>query len=216
VRSIIQEGGSVAEAVAQALEHLGRSKEEVEIEVLEGPKKGWLGLFGYRPVRVRVTERDPEEIKITVIKEITRELLKLLCIQGAIEVHAQNGIFYVSVLPAKDTGLLIGRHGQTIDALEHVLGRIVRTRVHHMTRLALDVAGYRERQMEKVRRETLQAARRVLAIDNRVVTEPLTTDGLKVALGVIAKFDNLNYTIIGQGLYRNLVLSPKRSALPKG
>lgn len=216
MRSIIQEGESVAEAVAQALKRLGRSKDEVEIEVLEVPKKGWLGVFGFRPVRVRATERDPEEIKIAVIEEVTSELLKLLRIQGAIEVHTQNGVFYVSVLPDKDTGLLIGKHGQTIDALEHVLGRMVRTRVQNMTRIALDVAGYRERRMEKVRRDTLQAARRVLAIDNKVVTEPLTADGLKVALEVIAKFENLNATIIGQGLYKNLMLSPKRADSPKG
>jgi len=215
VKSIIQEEASVAEAVAQALKRLDRRKEEVEIEVLEAPKKGWLGVLGFHPVRIRVTERDPEEIRSAVIKEVTTELLRLLRIQAAIEVHPQNGVFYVSVLPDKDTGLIIGKHGQTIDALEHILGKMVRTRVQNMTRIALDVAGYRERQLEKVRRDTLQAVRRALAIDSKVVTEPLTVDGLKVALGVIAKFENLHYTIIGQGLYKNVMLLPKRAALPK-
>ena len=215
MRSIIQKGESVAEAVAQALTRLARSKEEVHIEVLDSKKRGWLGLFGVRPVRIRVTERNPEEIKIAVIEEVTRTLLELLRTQTTIKVNAKNGTFHVSVYPDQDTGLIIGKHGQTIDALEHILGKMVRTRLQDMTRISLDVADYRERQLDKVRRDTLQAVRKALSSNDKVVTDPLTTEGLKAALGAIAKSDKISYAIIGQGLYKNIILSPKRGNASK-
>ena len=211
MKSIIQEGESVAEAVAQALNRLARSKEEVNIEVLDSPKRGWLGFFGMRPVRVRVTERNPEEIKAAVIEEVARELLRLLQTEATVETDTKNGVFHVSVYPKKDTGLIIGKQGQTIDALEHVLGKMVRTRLKDMTRITLDVADYRDRQMDKVRRDALQAVRKSLSSNDKVVTDPLTTEGLKAALSVIAKSEKVSYSLVGQGFYKNIILSPKRS-----
>ncbi|MFH1009144.1 MAG: Jag N-terminal domain-containing protein, partial [Candidatus Latescibacterota bacterium] len=215
VRSIIQEGESVAEAVAQALDQLARSEEEVTIEVLDRPKKGWLGFFGTHPVRIKATERNPEEIKIALIEKLTKELLQLLQTEATVQARTKNGVFHVSVHPEKDTGLIIGKHGQTIDALEHVLGKMVRTRLQDMTRITLDVADYRDRQLDKVRRDTLQAVRKALSSNDKVVTEALTTDGLKAALSVIAKSDKISYTLIGQGLYKNIILSARREAPPK-
>ena len=215
MKSIIQEGKSVAEAVSKALNRLARSKEEVNIEVLDSPKRGWLGFFGMRPVRIRVTERNPEEIKAAAIEEVARELLRLLHTPATIEARTKNGVFHVSVYQEKDTGLIIGKQGQTIDALEHILGKMVRTRLKDMTRITLDVADYRNRQLDKVRRDALQAVRKALSSNDKVITDPLTTEGLKAALSVITKSEKVSYSLVGRGFYKNIILSPKRGNAAK-
>jgi len=211
-RSILQEGRTIDEAIEQALHQLGKSREEVHIDVLKAPKRGIWGFMGTHPAIVRVTEKKVEQTKEEAIRSTLSYLFNLLDIEAQVDIRAQNGNFHIHIDPAQHAGLVIGKHGQTINAIEHLLWKMARVKLDHRGRVLVDVAGYRERQAEKVRHTVMQSIRRALSTGEKVVIEPLTPENTRMALSLISKSRDLNYTMIGQGLYRNIVLIPKKAS----
>jgi hypothetical protein len=60
----------------------------------------------------------------------------------------------------------------------------------------------------------MQCIRRALSTGEKVVVEPLTPENTRMAINLVSRSPNLNYTVIGQGLYRNIMLIPKRGSVP--
>lgn len=214
-RSILQQGRTMEEAIEQALHQLGKRREEVHIEVLKEPKRGMWGLIGAHPARVRVTEKKVDQPKEEAVRRSVSYLFDLLGIEAKVHVNAQNGNLHIQIDPGQHAGLVIGKHGQTLHAIEHLLWKMARAKLNHRGRVFVDVAGYRERQTEKVRHSIMQSIRRALSTGEKVVIEPLTLENTRMALNLLSKSHDLNYTVIGQGLYRNIILIPKKESTPE-
>jgi len=141
VESIVQEGHSVERAVELALERLNRGRGEVEVEILDYPKRSFWGLFS-RPARVRVTVLNEQE----ALRKVVSELFGFMGIDVDVSVYSQNGGLRISVEPKQDVGLAIGKGGRTLEAIEHLVQKIAKSRFNCQKRLHLDIAGYRKRQ----------------------------------------------------------------------
>src|SRR5579884_3733240 len=154
MRSVEAEGGTIDEAIANALSMLRAAREQVEIEILANATRGVLG-FGGKPARVRATVREslgspvsrgPREMRA---QEILAEILRHMGADCTVERRPDHepGIVALAV-HGSDSGLVIGRHGQTLDALEYLLNRIVARGEDGAPRVVIDVERYRERRCE--------------------------------------------------------------------
>ncbi len=134
-------------AVEQALAQLSCTRAEVDVEVLQVHSSGLLGLFGRRPARVRVKLHD----RGVIARQITRQLLKLSGFEAEIMLVSSSAQIELDLI-AQDPSRLIGRHGQTLDALQSLIGTMTDRLTTDRTPVLLDVDGYRGRRLDFLHR----------------------------------------------------------------
>ncbi len=164
LESVEASGSTVEEAIEAALKALGASREEVEIEILSRGKQGFLGIGG-QPVRVRATRkqaaaerprapRKPKEYETlreegAVAVEFLRGLLPLMGFDATVEAAVVSGEVRVDVV-GEDVGLLIGKGGQNLEALQTLTVAAVERRLQRRPWVVVDVDGYRRRRRERL------------------------------------------------------------------
>ena len=156
---------TVDEAVKLALEELKAEKEQVEVEVLEYPSRGILGIIGTKLARVKVVkkEKDPLEIKEKIFekkdiriveytfeketaKKFLREVLTAMDIKAEIRLRDTKDGLYIS-LSGPRMGTIIGRRGQTLDSLQYLTSLVVnkdKDRENYV-KVILDTEDYRRK-----------------------------------------------------------------------
>ncbi len=107
-----------------------------------------------------------------------------------------------------DLGLLIGRHGQTIDAIQHLAHRILFQGAEHRKRLVVDAAGYRERRAVSLRASADQAAEAALRSGRSVSLEPMSAQERKVVHEHLKSRPGVETYSEGQEPARHLVVAP--------
>jgi spoIIIJ-associated protein len=186
-------GETVGEAKWSALRELERArpgldKAAVKFQVVSEGERGLLGV-GYSPARVIASvdagtavapapAADESELAATV-----RELLERIA--RGIGVHAQLAIeeddeTLTASFAGRDLGLLIGKHGQTIDALQYLANAIVFRGQDDRKAIVVDAAGYRERRKASLDALAVRSAERAVATGERVELEPMTAVERKV------------------------------------
>jgi len=141
VEAVEKVGRTVEEAVASALADLGVSEESVVVEVLEEPSKGFFGFFGGRPARVRVSIRETPSARA---RELLQKIFKVMNLSVDIEIKERNNNLMIN-LSGNGLGILIGRRGETLNALQYLLNLCVNKNQVQKSKIVLDVEGYRRR-----------------------------------------------------------------------
>lgn len=167
MREVERSAGSVEEAIEAALEELGVSEQEAQVEIVQDSQKGLLGLGSQEAiVRVRVRDEDIGGVALEEQAEVAEEfllgLLDRMDLDADVDHNVVDGVMYVDILAGQDAegmGLLIGRHGQTLDALQEVVRCAVQRRTESRCRVMVDVEDYRKRR----RSQLIQRARSVAA-----------------------------------------------------
>ncbi|TET19781.1 MAG: KH domain-containing protein [Candidatus Cloacimonadota bacterium] len=117
----IETGKTVDEAVDKAIKNLACSRADVEVEIIDKGKKGFLGIFS-SPVTVRVSLQGG----LSKVKTIIQDILVLMDIDGQVFEAKEGKINILRIYTAGYDGLLIGRGGKTLNALQHVVSRMAR------------------------------------------------------------------------------------------
>src|SRR5918997_1397758 len=116
--------------------------------------------------------------RVDVVEELVVRVAEALGLEAEVEVVEEEGHIR-AVLHGDDLGLFIGRHGQTIDAVQHLAFKIANRDAgrDQAVRVTVDAAGYRERREEMLHRQADQAASRAtrsgrpVALDAMSATE---------------------------------------------
>jgi spoIIIJ-associated protein len=180
-------GETVSEAKWKALRELERlepsvDKAAVRFQVLEEGNRGLLGV-GYSPARVVATAeagetRDAEHVDESELAAHLRALLTHITV--AIGLHCRIEIEETAesisaVCSGGDLGLLIGRHGQTIDAVQTIAGSILRQDENARKQVVVDAAGYRDRRRRTIEALAVHSAEEALRSGDRVALEPMSS-----------------------------------------
>jgi spoIIIJ-associated protein len=169
MREVERSAASVEEAIEAALEELGVSEQEAQVEIVQDSQKGVLG-FGSQEaiVRVRVLEEDIGGVALEEQAEVAEEfllgLLDRMDVDADVDHNVVDGVMYVDILAGQDAqgmGLLIGRHGQTLDALQEVVRCAVQRRTESRCRVMVDVEDYRKRRRSQLIQRAKSVAARV-------------------------------------------------------
>jgi len=161
---------TVEAAVAEALASLGTTEENVKIQILDPGSKGGLFGIGSKPATVAVTRKlEPADAAKDFLKEVT--LAMNLSVK--IETKARDRQVYIN-LSGDNMGLLIGKRGHTLDALQYLTNLAVNQHSESSVSVILDTENYRKR-----RRETLEAlaysiSRKVKSTRKSVTLEPMS------------------------------------------
>ncbi|HET7647015.1 MAG TPA: RNA-binding cell elongation regulator Jag/EloR [Gaiellaceae bacterium] len=190
--SVEATGETVGEAKWKALRDLERlapgvDTSSVRFQVVSEGERGLLGV-GYAPARVVASADAPGEEPepgprpgetelATHVRELVETVVGAIGTHTRVEVHESGEELAVTCLGG-DVGLLIGKHGQTIDALQHVVNAAVH-RLGAAKSVTVDAAGYRERRRATLEGIALRAAGRAER-GERVALEPMTPVERKV------------------------------------
>jgi spoIIIJ-associated protein len=213
MRSVESEGGSIDEAIENALTALRVDRSQVEIEILDNAVSG---ILGRKKARVRATVRAADVPRETGgrgerAKKLLEQILGHLADDSRVDVEEAPDGNVVLTVTTEDDGAVIGRRGQTLDALEHVVNRIVlRDERAAAGRITVDVAGYRGR-----REESLQELARRLAAKARdtgqiVTLNPLSPRDRRIVHLSLESDPDVTTRSEGEGVFRRLLIVPER------
>jgi spoIIIJ-associated protein len=191
--SVEATGETVGEAKWAALRELerltpGLDKSTVRFQVVSEGERGLLGV-GYSPARVlatvetdgvRVADRDqPLESELAeLVRELVTRITAGMGISCRIDVEEREDAI-VATCSGRDLGLLIGRHGQTIDAVQYLVNAVLIRRMPG-TPAVVDAAGYRARREASLSALAHRAADDALRRGERVALEPMTAVERKI------------------------------------
>ncbi len=195
---------SVEEAVEAALHELGVSEQEARIDVLQEPRSGVLGIGSHEAVvRVRVVapEIDPEDLEeqADTAADFLEELMGHMGIDAVAEPNLHRDHMYVDIVgeDEDDMALLIGRHGQTLDAIQELTRMVVGRRLDERVRVIVDVEDYRKRREERLEDKAREVAARVLSTGTEEALEPMNPFERKIVHDAVSEIDGVESSSIG-------------------
>ena len=162
------EENTTEEALESALKELGVSREQVSVKVLHEPTKGILGL-GAKLARIRVTLK--EDVSSTP-EVVLHEILSHMGLDAQIESRIVNGSVHLTV-SSDNPGILIGKHGQTLNAVEYLLNCILNRSSLVKKKVFVDAEGYRERREQMLADLAYRAAAKVKQTHQEIVLDPM-------------------------------------------
>lgn len=206
MRSIEAVGRTVEEAIQKGLAELGLNSDEAELEILAGPSSGFLGLIGSRQARVRLSEKKTPE---RFLPEFLQTVIAHFGLQGQIDIAATEDKITVSV-SGSNMGLLIGKRGQTLDALQYLLNVVYhRHFAGHGARVVLDVGDYREKREQTLRELADRLAKRAIRYHKEVVLEPMNPQERRIIHSALQDHPAVFTYSQGEEPFRKVVIAPK-------
>jgi spoIIIJ-associated protein len=218
-RSVEASGNTIEEATEKALAQLGASREEVEIQILSQGGRRLLGL-GTQEARVRVTLRPPkpdEEVTL-VANEVLERLLAGMGIEAQVHLRptdlSEGPNPIVLDITGENLGILIGRRGETLLALQYITRLIVNLRLHQWAEIIVDVEGYKKRRESSLTQLALRMADRATLLGQAVSLEPMPAHERRIIHLALRDHEKVTTESVGEGDLRKVVIFPRERTAP--
>ena len=200
---IIVTGSSEEEAIEEALDQLGLDEDAIEY-VVEAESEDDL-LPGAKPeIRVRAWIR-PEYIAEQA-EDVTAEMLELMGADFEIGTEIDGGMIRVEVGDCEMSSILIGREGQTLDAIQYILNRIILPPGTQAPLVIIDVEGYRKRQYGDLENLVTRAVKRARETGNEIELDPMPAVDRKYLHHYLTRFEGVKTFSRGDEPERYLVI----------
>jgi len=198
------EDKTTEEALERALKELSVSREQVGVKVIHEATKGLLGL-GAKLAKIRVTLK--EDVSSTP-EVVLREILSCMGIEAKVEAQIIDGSVHLTV-NANSPGLLIGKHGQTLDAVEYLLNCILNRSALVKKKVFIDAEGYRERREKMLIDLTYRVATKVKQTSQEIVLDLMPPRDRRVIHVALQSDEHVRTYSRGEGIMRRIVIASR-------
>ena len=221
---IVMTAPTVDEAIELGLKELDADRDEAEVEILSRGKTGFLGI-GSEAARVRVIRisvgRDAAGVPTTAEGDTTAAGVATAAVGRILEAAGVNVTRTLRAandpesggpiidLAGEDSGLLIGRRGQTLQALQFLVNLIVRKQFEGV-RVVLDVENYRQRRELQLREMATTIAKRVAETNRSITLEPMPPADRRIIHTSLTDHPGVSTESTGEGEGRKVTIMPKR------
>lgn len=229
-RQIEQEGKTVEEAIKLGLEALGLSEAEVTVEIIEKEKSGFLGI-GSKLAKVKLTafeEQDDVEEEITTTPVVTtektventdaeknaKEFLSQIFEKMNLEVAIDATVLEKEIrinLSGDEMGAVIGRRGETLDALQYLTTLAVNKSSDDYYKISLDTENYRSEREKTLQALALRLAEKAKRNRRNVSLEPMNAYERKIIHSALQEDDMIHTYSVGEEPNRKIIISPKNA-----
>ena len=209
------EGKTTDDAIETACRELNLTREEMEIEIVEPGSAGIFGLVGGRKAKIRAKiakeEPEPEPIEdgLSLAKEALETILGLIPIETTVSVKQEDGRISLNIEGDK-SGLLIGRKGKTLDALQFIVNKIVNKALDRKVRIVVDSENYRQRRQDSLIQMALRMADKAKRIKRPVTTNPLNPHDRRIIHLALQDDAQLDTKSRGDGILKKVIIVPRR------
>jgi len=203
LKSIEISGKTEDEAIEAALEQLGLTRDDVSVEILEQAKSGFLGLKS-TPALVKVIYEESEN-RTDKVKSFITGLLQRMDVQADMEITDSEDSIKV-VLTGKEPGALIGRRGETLDAIQHLTNYVVNRGSAGRVRINLDAENYRQRRNETLESLASRTAGKVLKYRRNMTLEPMNAYERHIIHSALQEHESVSTYSVGSEPNRRVVV----------
>jgi spoIIIJ-associated protein len=208
------EGKTTEEAIDNAHRQLNLSENEMEIEILEPGSAGIFGLVGGRKAKVKVTitKEEPkpavENNGLEIAKEALENILSLIPMEG-VTLSAQNTDGTIALdIEGDKSGLLIGRKGRTLDALQFIVNKIVNKTLQKRVQVVVDSENYRQRRKEFLIQMALKMGDKAKKTRKPASTNLLNPHERRIVHMALRDDARLETRSRGEGLLKKVFIMP--------
>ncbi|HEX2260730.1 MAG TPA: RNA-binding cell elongation regulator Jag/EloR [Candidatus Binatia bacterium] len=227
------EGDTIDKAIDNALRLLGVERDKITVDILSEGKKGILG-FGSQKARIlatlrksaidlRASESEPAPVKEQPLvaaeaaamgqkaKEVLAEILNLMGISAEVELRVGEKTDETVVeIRAENSGLLIGRKGQTLEALQYLVSRIAGERGGmEGPHIVVDIENYRQRRRKALEDMALRLGEKAKRQRKTVTVDALSAADRRIIHAALQDDPWVTTKSLGQGSYRRLLIIPE-------
>jgi spoIIIJ-associated protein len=149
------------------------------------------------------------EIGVALAKETLENILALIPVEASVSAEQVDGNIALTIEGEK-SGLLIGRKGKTLDALQFIVNRIVNKTLDKRIRVVVDSENYRQRRRDSLTQMALRMGDKAKRIGKPVITNPLNPRERRIIHLALKEDGRLNTKSKGEGLLKKVVIFPKR------
>ncbi len=200
------EGKSVEEAIELACKELKVLKNELDVLIVQESSRGFFGI-GSKNAIVKVSGNDNYNIRL--ITEFLSNILNFYDQKADIKVEVINSMTLYSVKIKSENPLssIIGKHGRTMEAIEHLLSVYInRLNDHHVTTF-IDVNDYKLRREDFVRRSVNEAIQKIKKGESRKIElEPMNSHERKIAHEILSHQENIRSYSVEDEPYRHIII----------
>ncbi|MBB3110916.1 spoIIIJ-associated protein [Paenibacillus phyllosphaerae] len=188
MKKIVASGKTIADAVRKGLTELQTTEDRVTVTVMEAPTKGLFGLIGAKPARVELTmlpDPEPEQVErpadpIEKTEQFIIEVGQAMGLTLSVSKSVSRDGTTLSISGSGDLGLMIGRRGQTLDAMQYLANIVANRYSNSHLRIVLDAEDFRERRRKTLEDLSERLAGRVIRTKKEVVLEPMPAQERKI------------------------------------
>ena len=206
-REVIVFGKTVEDAIKNGLRELGVEAEQTTYEVLENAKKGFLG-FGETPAKVKVICEVNAEMKAV---DFVTTLVKNLGLDAKVTTENTNDKDTRIVISGESAGMLIGHHGETLDALQY-LANLSANRGDddkNYSKVTVDIENYRAKREETLRTLARRLASRVRKSGRNITLEPMNPYERRIVHSEVQNIEGVSTYSVGSDDNRKIVICPE-------
>lgn len=193
------------EAIALALEELGAERDDVEIEVVDEGSKGFLGI-GSKDAVVKVTLKAPDSVKRA--EDFLGKIFSLTGENVDINSELEDDCLKIE-LSGPDMGIVIGKRGETLDALQHLTSLAVNRGDNAFVKISLDAENYREKRNAALESLAHKLAAKVKRTRRSTTLEPMNAYERRIIHASLQDDDEVTTYSVGQGINRKVVIALK-------
>ena len=216
VRTIEATGKTTEDAILAAVSQLGVSRDDVTVEELQKPKSGFFGI-GSVEAKVRVTYTlKPAERAVAFLKGV----LDRMGVEANVEATtAEDGSIALNI-SGENMGVVIGRRGDTLDALQYITSIAVNRDEAEHIKVTLDTENYRKKREESLENLANKVAARVLKYKRNVTLEPMSSYERRVIHATLQNVRGITTYSTGSDPNRRVVVALQgagtRTGAPRG
>ncbi len=232
IKSLETTGRTEDEAIAAALKELGLERDDVSVTVVERAKSGFLGI-GASPAVVRVEYEAPDETEIEAapvvetkapekaamtadngefaeIRAFLDGLLKRMGVEADIEITRRDGKSIVVNLSGSNMGAVIGRRGETLDAIQHLTNYVINRGSDKHMHICVDAESYRAKREESLVRLAEKMAAKVIKYKRSMALEPMNSYERHIIHAALQDYEGVSTSSTGTEPNRRVVVSYDR------
>lgn len=206
MKFVEKRGKTVEEAVELALAELGAEEDDVNIEVIEEATKGLFGLLGTKGVKVRVSMK---ESRAVAAERFLRDVVEAIGLEASIVTTVEDDYAFIE-MTGEELGLLIGRRGQTLSALQYLANLASAKGTIGRERVVIDIEGYRKRREQTLGALAKRVADRVRRTGHSVMLEPMNAQERRVIHTALQGDRYVATRSEGEDPYRKVVIYPRK------
>jgi spoIIIJ-associated protein len=228
------EGKTTEEAIQNAARELNLPVEELSVDVIEPGSAGIFGLVGGRKAKIKVTLKTPSELEeegeeeeqeprerreepqendVSFAKRTLEEILALIPVEATVAASRGEGRITLKVQGDR-SGLLIGRKGKTLDALQFLVNKIVSKALDKKIDVVIDSENYRRRREDSLTQLALKMGDKARRIKKPVTTNPMNPHDRRLIHLALKDDEHLETRSRGEGLLKRVVIIPKGKGQP--
>jgi spoIIIJ-associated protein len=225
---IEKEAKSAEEAIEEICKELGKERDELEFEVIEEKSRGIFGLMGNKRVKIRAqlkSEKHDEkksegpqeavggeeagEDVLTYAKTVLERIVGGISVSATVEGRVEGGTIYLNI-KGDGSGLLIGRHGQTLDAIQYIVGRIVGKQLGEKRMVVVDTERYRERRKESLEQLAQRMGEKAKSTKRPVSLQPMSASDRRIVHLALKHDREIETRSEGEGGLKNIKIIPRK------